>query len=234
MMRDAICAGLVACPIGALCPVIARALLARRSIHKAGLSGPAHALVTILFAVACASLAFLRGITPWTVEVMALLAIMTTCALTDVLAWLIPNECMLACVGLHAVYLLVIGLIEGWSRASSQLLASLASLLIVTVPLVALILLMDAVLGAESMGGGDLKLFAVDALVFGWQRCILLVLLACLLGAVFGIAYRQHPAHEADDPSHGGFPFGPAITVATWLTAVWGSEIVSWYLTMLA
>jgi len=40
----------------------------------------------------------------------------------------------------------------------------------------------------QSMGGGDIKLAAVLGLFFGWQGILLILWLASLLGAIFGIA----------------------------------------------
>ncbi len=92
----------------------------------------------------------------------------------------------------------------------------------VFVVLLVLVLVVDRLMGAQSMGGGDLKLFAVAAFYFGWERCLILMVLACALGLAFALLARVR-----DSAKNGGpfleqtFPFGPAIALATWAVALW-------------
>jgi len=93
------------------------------------------------------------------------------------------------------------------------------------IPLLIIILAADRVLGQETMGGGDLKLFAVLGLYFGWKQGMLLVILSCLTGLVCAAAMgRAKPGKP--------FPFVPAISMAAWLTAMWGGSVINWYLAL--
>jgi len=90
------------------------------------------------------------------------------------------------------------------------------------VPLLLLVLAADKLLGRESMGGGDLKLFALLGLYFGWKQGLLLVILSCLTGLVCAFAMgRARPGKP--------FPFVPAMAAAAWLTALWGEPVIEWY-----
>ncbi len=51
-----------------------------------------------------------------------------------------------------------------------------------------LVLIMDRLLGRESMGGGDIMLFAVAGFYFGWQQCLFLIVVACVIGLLFAFA----------------------------------------------
>ncbi len=92
-------------------------------------------------------------------------------------------------------------------------------------PLLFLVLAADKLLGQESMGGGDLKLFALLGLYFGWKLGLLLVILSCFTGLIFAAATgKARPGRP--------FPFVPAIAAAAWLAAMWGDSIIKWYLSL--
>lgn len=81
-------------------------------------------------------------------------------------------------------------------------------------------LAMDYILKKESLGGGDIKLLALTGLYFGWAGNLLLLIVACVLGLVMAAAFRKKEA----------FPFGPAIALAAWPTALFGNQIIEWYM----
>ena len=81
-------------------------------------------------------------------------------------------------------------------------------------------LVMDRLLGRESMGGGDIKLLAMLGLYTGPAAGLFLLLLACFIGLAFAFIGRKKEA----------FPFGPALAFAAWPAALWGREIAAWYL----
>ena len=99
------------------------------------------------------------------------------------------------------------------------------------VPLLLIVLVMDCVLGRESMGGGDIKLFFTVGLFGSLRTDLLVVLLACVIG--IGLALLpQKTAHEGE-PS-GAIPFGPAISAAAVLSLLWGEPFVAAYLSLFA
>lgn len=67
----------------------------------------------------------------------------------------------------------------------------------VFVPLLLVVLVADKVLGRDSMGGGDLKLFFVAGLYFGWQQCLFLIIVACVIGIV--LAFAAPAPHTSAD-----------------------------------
>ena len=89
----------------------------------------------------------------------------------------------------------------------------------------ALIMAMDWISGAESMGGGDLKLYALAAFYFGWERCLVIIGVSCILGALTALLppTRAEGAGNAERPS--GYlkrsaPFGPAIALVCMVVAL--------------
>ena len=88
-------------------------------------------------------------------------------------------------------------------------------------------LVMDAVLHRESMGGGDIKLFAVMGLYLGPAASLFALVLACILGLLFQLIRKAAGTGEEQ------IPFGPAIAAAAAVMLLWGGGMVRWYLSLL-
>ena len=85
-------------------------------------------------------------------------------------------------------------------------------------------LLMDKLLGKESLGGGDVKLFAVVGLYLGFAGTLFTVLLSC----VFGLLFAFMPSRRGK-----AIPFGPSISFAAGLMLLYGQGMIQWYLGLL-
>lgn len=166
----------------------------------------------VLSALAWVTTAAVFGLSFKTLQLCLLFSILLAVALIDLDTLEIPNGLLLG-----GLLLWLIGLIFDRSGWLSGLLSGLAiggALLVIS-------LVMDKVLGRESMGGGDIKLFALLGLFTGPWIGLLLVILSCLTGLVFAWMKRSN-----GDP----FPFGPAIALAAWPALLIGPQVVSWYL----
>ena len=86
-------------------------------------------------------------------------------------------------------------------------------------------LVMDRVLGRESMGGGDIKLLAVTGLYLGFIGTLLTLIIACVAGLVFSIARKG----RLDDEEK-AFPFGPWIAIASAIVLFAGEPLINWYM----
>ncbi|MEA4901297.1 MAG: prepilin peptidase [Desulfitobacterium sp.] len=78
----------------------------------------------------------------------------------------------------------------------------------------------------EVMGMGDVKLLAPIGLFLGWRMTLLALFMAVILGGLsslvlilFGKATRKSV-----------IPFAPFIVLGTWISILWGWQIVHWYL----
>ena len=85
-------------------------------------------------------------------------------------------------------------------------------------------IIMDKVLKKESLGGGDIKLFAVLGLYLGFYGSYELVILSCVLGLVF-VGIRRLIKPEAFPE----FPFGPAIALGGYILLIAEKYITAWY-----
>ncbi|WP_349408031.1 prepilin peptidase [Pseudalkalibacillus sp. SCS-8] len=87
------------------------------------------------------------------------------------------------------------------------------------------LLFLIAIVSKGGMGGGDIKLFALLGLIFGWKGTLLVLFLASLIGSVIGIALIVK--QKVKRKQH--VPFGPFIVLAALLTLFWGESILAWY-----
>lgn len=89
-------------------------------------------------------------------------------------------------------------------------------------------LVMDGLLKRESLGGGDIKLFALLGVYLGFIGSYELVILSCVLGLLFA-GIRKLVLPEASKE----FPFGPAIAFAGYLLLISEKYITGWYMSLL-
>ncbi len=138
--------------------------------------------------------------------------------LTDLDCMIIPDSCLLIAVGAWLLALPLTG--ADWPAVRGSLLAAL----LYGGGLLGISLVMDRVLGRDSLGGGDIKLFAVLGLYLGVVGTLFATVLACVLGLLFAALRRRRAgAGEA-------FPFGPSIALAGAVMLLFGGKLVSWYL----
>ena len=103
-----------------------------------------------------------------------------------------------------------------------ELVDSLLGGFIVGGMLLVLSLIMDKILKKESLGGGDIKLFFMIGLYFGLILNFFNLILSCFIGIIFVIVRKSSM-----------IPFGPSIAISTFICLLYGTEFVTWYLSLL-
>lgn len=88
-------------------------------------------------------------------------------------------------------------------------------------------LVLDKLLGRDSLGGGDIKLTAVAGLYLGMTGTLFMLIAGCLIGLTFYLMRRRK------GPEGEPFPFGPSLAAATGLMLLYGEPLVRWYLGLL-
>jgi leader peptidase (prepilin peptidase)/N-methyltransferase len=78
-----------------------------------------------------------------------------------------------------------------------------------------------------AIGGGDVKLMAATGLLLGWKRNLLGFLLGCILGSVIHLIRMK--VSKADRV----LAMGPYLSMGVAIAALWGSEMINWYLGIL-
>jgi len=144
-------------------------------------------------------------------------------SLVDLEVYEIPNGCLiiaaLAWLGaipfaddpLHALWT---GLAVGVGFGAVMLLLSLV---------------LDKIMKKETLGGGDIKLFAVVGLYLGLVGSLFSLIIACALGLILGAIVRKKSAENG-----GRIPFGPSIALSACFMLFFGQGIVNWYLGLLS
>lgn len=86
--------------------------------------------------------------------------------------------------------------------------------------------LFKMVTGKIGMGQGDYKFLAGLGALLGWQQLPLIILLASVIGLIFGITQMAMRNHFKSEP----IPFGPYLAIAGWISLIWGPEILNMYI----
>ena len=139
--------------------------------------------------------------------------------LTGILAWaslkdlsrrVIPNACILAAAGLRIACLGALTIMGKLTAADVAY--YVASGVGVGAALLLFSLVFERLTGRESMGGGDVKLYAIAGLYAGAEAAFGVVLLSCVLVLVASaVLTRTSPEENALERT---LPFGPAISCA--------------------
>lgn len=81
----------------------------------------------------------------------------------------------------------------------------------------------------EGMGFADVKLAAAAGLLLGWQKLILAILLASVIGSIVLVVLNRVRKQDRDTE----YPFGPFIVGGMAVAILFGAPILKWYLALL-
>jgi len=77
----------------------------------------------------------------------------------------------------------------------------------------------------RAIGGGDVKLMAAAGLLLGWKLIILALILGSVIGSIIHLIRMR--LFNADRR----LAFGPYLSVGIFISALYGNQIISWYMT---
>ncbi|MCH3999997.1 MAG: prepilin peptidase [Lachnospiraceae bacterium] len=179
---------------------------------------PARSFITeILSAVVFLMIILRFGLGFDALRAAILYCILLPLSLIDLDSFTIPDRYILSGI---AVWILFLPLIHNpWK---DTLMSGLLGGFIIGAGVLVVALIMDRILGRESMGGGDIKLLFVMGLYLGPAGGMLALILACLLGLLFIAAVRKKK-----------IPFGPSISAAFMIVLLFGEPVISWYLSLI-
>lgn len=94
----------------------------------------------------------------------------------------------------------------------------LLSALIISGGVLVISLCVSKLSNKDSMGGGDIKLLFLVTLYLGLFESIFNLMLSCIIGLLFIIFMRKEK-----------IPFGPSISLATYISLIYGINLLAWY-----
>lgn len=136
--------------------------------------------------------------------------------LTDLDAMIIPDGCHIAAALAWLVALPFT--FTGWR----DVLLSIGAAVVFGGGLLGVSLAMDRIMGRDTLGGGDIKLFAVVGLYLGFIGTLFAMVIACVLGLVIHALTAKRGDGRA-------FPFGPSIAIAAGYMLLYGDALIRWY-----
>ncbi len=80
--------------------------------------------------------------------------------------------------------------------------------------------------GKIGMGQGDFKFLAGLGALLGWQQLPVIILLASIVGLIFGLVQMVIRNQFKSIP----IPFGPYLAFAGWISLIWGPQILNLYI----
>ncbi len=86
-------------------------------------------------------------------------------------------------------------------------------------------LILILVTSGRGMGGGDMKLGVFIGLVLGFHSSLVALMLAFLMGSVFGVILIVARLKKFGQT----IPFGPFLSLASITALLWGEQILNWY-----
>lgn len=165
--------------------------------------------------------AFIRfGLSLSTLTVCGAAVILMGLSLTDLESYEIPDGFIIALIIWWAVSVLLKALTgQAWVRYLTDGIIGGVS---VAGGILLLSLIFDRLLGKESLGGGDIKLFFAAGLFLGVASSLFNLILSCLVGLAFAFLLKKNK-----------IPFGPSIALSTYLSMLFGPMVTGWYLSLL-
>ncbi len=176
-----------------------------------------YPLAELVFAVVSVLCVLTFGLTAVCLRNWVFFGCLFFLSLTDIDDRIIPDRSLLIAVAAWFAALPFTG--SGPLTAGMNILAALvfgSALLLIS-------LLMDRLLGRESLGGGDIKLIAVTGLYLGFTGTLFALILACVIGII--AAFAIHGAKPGGKP----FAFGPSIAAAAAGMLLFGQGLIQWY-----
>ena len=157
------------------------------------------------------------GLTLETIKYLVLVSLMLAISFADLEDYLIPDRFIVVGLINRLVFILL------GSSIKQELISSLIGGLVISLPILIISIIMTKILKRDAMGGGDIKLFFMLGTYFGIGENLLSVLMACIVGIIFSVITKKTKEE---------FPFGPSICLAYYITILFGSSIVNWYINL--
>ncbi len=143
-----------------------------------------------------------------------LFSVLLVITLIDIRYKIIPNSILIFLMIVGIVYVVLVD-----QKFISSIIGFFA---------VSLILFLIAVISNGQMGGGDIKLMAVCGFIIGWQKILVALLIGSVFGSIIGITLILLKINKKKQQ----IPFGPYLSTGVFVAALFGTELIQWYLNL--
>ena len=196
-----------------LVPVFSFLFLKGRCRYCKEKISPRYVAAELMMAVAFVLITWRFGLSLQTLWICGLACILMALSLVDLETYTIPDRFIVAGI------IWYFGVLLFAEDGKAELISGLAGGLSIGLGMLLLSILFDKVTGKESLGGGDIKLFFMTGLYLGPWVGLFNLILSCVIGIGFVLFMGQRR-----------IPFGPAISLAAFVSLLVGSDVVNWYL----
>lgn len=204
---------------GDLIPVFSYLFLRGRCRYCGERISPRYMIVELVTGLSFVAVTLRFGVSFTTLRDMGLVVALIGLSLVDLDSMLIPDRFIVFGCLWWAAFVPLVARDEGGMPWTQQLLSGLAGGLVIGGAVLAVALLFDHVTGKESLGGGDIKLLFMVGLYLGLWGSLFNLILSCLVGLFMALGLGKQK-----------IPFGPAISLASGVSLLFGASFVSWYL----
>jgi len=202
---------------GDLVPIFSYIFLGGKCRYCGTKISPRYFLTELLMAMAFVAVVVRYDVTFDALRYLVLICILLTLSLVDLEIYEIPDRFHIAGIVWWAVTIPLTA--EPWKL---QLEKGLIGAFVIAGAMLLLAVIFDKVTGKESLGGGDVKLFFMTGLYLGPWIGLFNLIVACIIGIIFVVVMKQRK-----------IPFGPAISIAVFISILVGNNVISWYLSLL-
>ncbi len=165
-----------------------------------------------------------NGINITTLYIMMLSLTLIIISFVDIEHYIIPNEILIVGIFLSVVFnLSTQTLISSNNIIGGVICGSIMMLSIYCI---------EYILGKEVMGKGDIKLFSMVGFFLGLKLGLLTIILSMYIASLYGICIILY-SYIKKRKYNSMIPYGPFISIAAIINALYGNNIVNWYFNLL-
>jgi len=219
-----------------LIPVFSYLILGGKCRHCGEKISPRYMLIELLTGLLFLLCFMVVGYTGQLLAFLVLTSVLITITFIDIDYQIIPDPIMI--FGLvTGVIFVALGFVPHMGQAFwDNIFSALLGVLCGAGPLIMINLLTNLFIKRDGIGGGDIKLMGVAGLFLGFKNVLLALVLGVVIAGFFAIFYiKKIKSGETDEPKEKGFnvheiPFGPYLALGCFVSMLFGSEILNWYL----
>lgn len=174
------------------------------------------------------------GIRIYLIPALILTSIFIIVTFIDIETQTIPNGIVLFgfIVAIIFVALSIVPNING--TYLEKILDSFYGALIGFTPLFIINVVSRVLLKRDGMGGGDMKLMVVTGLFLGMTHTIVAMLLSIYIGGLAGAIILLCSKKNKTSSSAHYMPFGPFLALGSFISMLYGTDIIRWYINLIA